>query len=628
MSEAVQVAIAEIIQSGWVLGLAQPPKLTVSQWADENRFIAAGTGPEPGRWNTDRTPFSREPMDCACDPDIETIVLKWSSQVGKTEILMNTAAYYVCQDPSPQLFVLPDLNVADSFSRSRFTPTVLASPALLDRIGAPRARDSDQKILEKGYPGGDIVFAGANSPASLASRPRRIVIFDEIDKYKASIGADGDPIKQGIQRTQNFWNRKKLLASTPTIDGASAIDEWFKRSDQRHFEVPCPECGKFQALEWEQVKWEKGKPKTARYHCEHDDPETGEIVGCSAQWDQRQVLLAVRKGHWKARAPWNGVAGFYIWAIYSPWVTMADLVKEWEDCEGKPGEEQTFVNLKLGKVYNPSKSALTTPEELFARREDYGLSLNPGANTRYLLPDEVLAISAGVDVQNDRFECQYLGWGAGDEIFVLDHAIHYDDPTAPGAFERMEEALLWREFTHPSGGELGVEVAAIDAGNWQQLVLDFVRGARAAFKPYYATKGMHGEGRPIMKESPEKFKMGAKLHIVGVDDAKTTLYQLLAASPDPKTGEGAYRVHFPRHLPLKYFEQLVSEKVKIEFKAGRPKRKWMPPAGGKRNEALDTAILAMASRFTLTIDYGQRRSDRAGIVRKVDGAFVASLIRR
>lgn len=621
MSEALSAR--ETVKQAWQSGFATPPRLKVSEWADQNRFIADGTGPEPGPWNSDRAPFCREPMDCINDPDVETIVLKWSSQVGKTEVLINAAGFFIDQEPAPQMFVLPDLILAESFSKSRFQPTVEASPKLLEAIGPARSRESSATILEKKYPGGDIVFAGAQSPSSLASRPRRVVIFDEIDKYKQNIGADGDPIKQGFQRTQNFWNKKKLLASTPTIEGLSAIDAWFKRSDQRYFEVPCPHCGLFQALEWEGVTYEKGKPATARYRCGYTNEETGEIHGCARLLTQLEVTLAVRKGHWTARAPFNSVAGFSIWAIYSPWVSMAQLVAEWEDCEGKPAEEQTFINLKLGRVYNASAKAKTTPQQLFDRREDYGPHTNG-----YVLPDEVLAITAGVDVQNDRFECQYIGWAAGDEKFVLDHSVYYEDPTQDGAFARMEQALLFRRFDLENGQTIGIESAAIDAGNWQHLVMEFVRAARSAFKPYYATKGVHGQGRELMKESEQKFKLGAKMHLVGVDDGKTMLYHELAVVPNEKAGIQRYRVHFPTHLKINYFEQLVSETVTIAYRNGRPVRKWVPPSGGKRNEALDTFIYAMAARAPLAIDYARRRADRQGTAKKFNGASLSQLFKR
>lgn len=590
-------------RTGWELGLDLPPRQTVSQWADAKRMIAQGTGPEPGRWRTDRTPYLREPMDAVGDPDVETCVFMMSSQVGKTEILLNVAGYYIDQDPSPQMLVLPTLELADSFSTKRFVPTVEATPDLLARIGGAQSRETSNTIREKSYPGGDIVFAGANSPASLASRPRRVVLLDEIDKFKANIGADGDPIKQTFQRTQNFWNRKKLLASTPTIEGLSAIEGWFKRSDQRHYECPCHACGTFQALEWEQVRWQPGRPESARYVCADES--------CAAEWDQRQVHLAVRHGHWRARAKFDGVAGFHCWAIYSPWVTMAELAAEAEDSEGKPTEEQAFVNLKLGRVYNSSKGAKTTPEELHARREDYG----PSADGSYTVPDDVLLVTAHIDVQHDRFEAQYLGWAAADVKWVLDYRKFFGDPTSPQSWTAMEAALLTQRFRHPGGIELGIEAVAIDAGYQQQTVLEFVREARAAWKPYYAVRGVAGEGRPIWRESEQRFKLGAKLHIVGVDDGKTTAFQELAARPDPEIPGSHYRVRFPRHLDLDYFQQLVaSERLKVEFVAGWPKRKWVP-VSGTRNEVLDTFVGAMAARYSMSIDYAARRQQVSGEVK-------------
>lgn len=610
------------IGAGWRLGLELPPRQTVSQWADARRTIAQGTGPWPGRWRTDRTPYLREPMDVVGDPDTEVVVLMMSSQVGKTEVLVNVNGYFIDQDPAPQLFVLPTLEVAASFSTKRFTPTVEASPALLDRIGRQAARDTSNTIYEKSFPGGDIVFAGANSPTSLASRPRRIVVFDEVDKYKANIGVDGDPIKQGIQRTQNFYNRKILISGTPSIEGISTVDSWYRRSDQRVFKVPCEGCGVFHALEWDHqvdgevvpnVVWEQGQPETARYRC----------PTCQTLLDQRQVSLSIRHGFWEAQAAFNGIAGFRCWAIYSPWVTMAKIAAEWESCDGKPGEEQTFYNLKLGRVYNPTKAATTTPEQLFARREDYG----PSPDGTYTVPDPVLLVTAHVDVQRDRWECQYIGWGVEDEKWVLDLAVHWGDTSVPAKWKVMEQVLIGRRFRHPSGAELDVESVAIDAGYQQQMVLEFVREARAAFKPYYAVRGVPGPGRPIIRESQERFKLGAKLHLVGVDDGKTALYNELAAAPDPKLPGSGYRVHFPRHLDLAYFQQLVVERVKIEFVNGSPRRKWVNPSG-KRNEALDTFVGAMAARYAIVVDYEHRRARMTGEAKKVDFGAIADLFKR
>jgi len=602
------------VADGARLGFQMPPRLTVSQWSDAHRFIARGTGPEPGRWRTDRLPLLRQVMDAVNDPNIHTVVLKCSSQAAKTEVLINVAAFFIDQDAAPAMFVLPTLDLADSFSTKRFDPTVDATPALAARIGTHKSRDTSTTIREKSYPGGDLVFAGANSPASLASRPRRIVIFDEIDKYKANIGHDGDPIKQGIQRTQNFWNRRVLLASTPTLKKVSAIDDWFERSDQRHHYVPCKDCGEYQRLEWEisvdgvtqpRIAWTRGKPDSAHYVCRH----------CGSTWDQRDLMRAVRHGQWRPHAASRGIAGFHWWSVYTPWVTMAELAAEWEEAEGKPEKEQTFVNLKLGLSYDPSRTASTTPEMLMERREDYG----PAGDGSYTVPEEVLAVSAFVDVQPDRFEVQYLGWGLNDEKWVLDLAKHWGDITDPKVWEALDDHLLKRMFRHPLSPEpLSIEAIGVDAGYMQHLAMSFVTSRRAAFRPIYAVKGVDGFGRPLWKESEAKFKLGAKLHISGVDEGKSRLYQELAVT------EPRYRIHFPRHLDLDYFRQLVSEVIKVEYKAGRPHPSWHLPSG-KRNEALDTFVGAVAVRQALSIDYEGRRSAISGTATTASYADLAQM---
>lgn len=594
---------------GWSVGLALPPKWTVSQWSDAKRYIARGTGPEPGRWRTARTPFLAEPMDAITDPDVEIVVLMCSSQVGKTELLINVAGYYIDQDPAPLLFVLPSLELADSFSTKRFAPTIEATPALLERIGRHAARDSSTTIREKSYPGGDLVFAGANSPASLASRPRRVVLFDEIDKYKHNIGHDGDPIEQGIQRTQNFWNRKIVLASTPTLKDLSAIEHWYGRSDQRRFLVDCHDCGHPQPLEWEtdkggehkerRVTWEPGRPETAFYSC----------AACGSVWDQHQVWEASKRGRWQATAPEvQRIRGYHWGTLYSSWVTMEQLARQWEDSEGKPEKEQTFVNLKLGLTYNPTKSASTTVQQLMDRREDY-------APDR--LPEGVLLITCFTDVQQDRFETQWLGFGVNEQKWVVDYVVTPADPTSVSDWDRLDADVLSRRFRLASGETIAPEAYGVDAGYLQIKAMEFVRTRKAAFRPFFAVKGVNGFGRGLWAESEQRFKLNAKLYLSGVDDGKTMTYRDLAViEPEP-------RVRFPAHLQKSYFEMLLSERVKITYKAGRPKPEWFLPSG-KRNEALDTFVGCVAVRHAISVDFEARRRARTA-ERKPASAGYASL---
>jgi phage terminase large subunit GpA-like protein len=203
-----------------------PPKLNLIEWADQYRRVAAGTSASPGRWKTSAQPCAYGPMSAITDDDTHTISVMAGTQVVKTELLINAAGYYIHQDPSSILLVQPTQGAATTFSKERFATTVEATPALRNIIEAPKYRDSENTISHKAYPGGSIDFVGANSPTDLSSRPKRIILMDEIDKFPISAGAEGDPVKLGEERASTYVaiNRAKFVRTcSPTVEGFSRI---------------------------------------------------------------------------------------------------------------------------------------------------------------------------------------------------------------------------------------------------------------------------------------------------------------------------------------------------------------------------------------------------------------------
>jgi phage terminase large subunit GpA-like protein len=176
---------------------------------------------EPGQWRTDRAPYQRGIMDAFSDFAIEKVVVMTSAQIGKTEILFNVIGFFVDEDPSPILKVRPNKEDAEQWSKTRLAPTIRDTPALRDKIRDPRSRDSGNTLLVKEFPGGHITIVGANAPAGLAAKPIRIVLCDEVDKYPASAGTEGDPVALAEKRTTTFWNRKIGLFSTPSLKGTA-----------------------------------------------------------------------------------------------------------------------------------------------------------------------------------------------------------------------------------------------------------------------------------------------------------------------------------------------------------------------------------------------------------------------
>ena len=177
-------------------------RLTGSEWADKYRVVPPGTSPEPGPWRSERTPYAIEPVNACTDRETETVVLMFSSQLGKSELLLNVIGYYASQEPAPQLMLQPTVEMAEAFSKERISPMFEYSPGLKGKLeegkdGRGTAKKSSTTIRMKHYSGGYLALVGANSPAGLASRPIRILLCDEIDRYPAST-KEGDPIKLAI----------------------------------------------------------------------------------------------------------------------------------------------------------------------------------------------------------------------------------------------------------------------------------------------------------------------------------------------------------------------------------------------------------------------------------------------
>lgn len=563
-------------------------KMTGSDWADKRRYVAPGTSPEPGPWRTDRVPYLREVMDCATDKKTEITVMMCSSQVAKSEFLLNVMGYYADQEPAPQLMLQPTVENAEAFSKERIDPTFRYSAGLKDKLeegkdGRGTAKKSSTTIRMKHFPGGYLALVGANSPAGLASRPIRVLLMDEVDRY--GFTKEGDPIKLAIQRTTNFHNRKINMVSTPTVDGQSKIQEWWLKSDQRHYHVPCPHCGTSQILKWGQVKWEKDEhgnhmPETAYYECEH----------CHEAIHDRHKHDMLQAGAWIAEKPFVKVAGFHINSLYSPWVKFAQLATEWVEVSKSRDKKglMEFVNLKLGEPWVEDNSELDH-KHLHKRREWYEADV----------PDKVLLLTAGVDVQADRLECEVVGYGIGKESWGIEYRVFAGDPEQPQVWQQLDEYLL-RQWQLPDGNRLGVSAACVDSsdGNTVDSVYQFTKSRE--HRRIFSIKGRGGVGIPFINKPNNNNRMGAILFTLGVDSGKSTIMSNLKIET-----EGPGFCHYPRdaekNYTEEYFKGLLSEKQVYKYVNGQTKIEWKKIV--ERNEPLDCRNYANAAMEILSPNF-------------------------
>ena len=537
----------------------------MAAWADQRRRLDSQTSAEAGVWRTSRAEYQRGIMDACSDPKIKEVVVMAGAQLGKSEALLNIIGFHIDHDPCPILMLQPTESMAQAFSKDRIANGLLrATPVLQGKVKDPRARDSNNTTLHKVFPGGSLSLVGANSPAGLASRPIRVVLADEVDRFPASAGSEGDPLGLARKRTSTFWNRKIIAVSTPTIKDVSRIEDAYEKSDMREYYIPCKHCEEPQTLRWANVRWTDEDPDTAGYMCEE----------CGCLWSDADRRWSVRNGQWVAKEEFKGIAGFKISGLYSPWTPLSDGVREFLSVKKNPEQLKVWTNTYLGESW-VDEGETVDEMNLMERRANFNLT-----------PEGVVMIIVGADVQDDRIELSFIGIGRDEESLVLDHEVLYGDPSTPQLWTALDSQLA-RTFETENGRTLGVRATAIDSGgHFTNTVYQYCH--KNFGKRVFAIKGVGGEGKPIAGKPSRNNVVKCRLFPVGVDTAKDLLFARLRIQE-----EGAGYIHFSDTLNDEYFRQLTAEKIITKFVRGYKKRVFQKIR--PRNEALDCYVYALAA---------------------------------
>lgn len=567
-------------------------ELTVSEWADAHRVLSSKASAEPGPWRTDRTPYLREVMDClSTTSQVQRVVLMSGAQVGKTEAGSNFLGYVISHAPGPMLLVQPTVEMAKRLSKQRLESMINETPCLRDKIAPARSRDSGNTLFAKEYAGGILLITGANSATGLRSAPCRYIFLDEVDAFPLDVDGEGDPVTLAERRSTTFSRRKIFMTSTPTVKDFSRIESEFMVSDQRRFYVPCPHCGVMEWLKWPQLKWEDNDPKTTLYECEH----------CGERFSESHKTQMLTAGEWRPTAPGDGkTAGFHLSSLYSPlgWKSWEEIVEDFLRAKGDAPRLKTWVNTILGETWEEDFASKVSANVLLDRCEHY----TPG-----VLPDGALALTVGVDVQDNRLAVSVWAWGREEEGWLLDHQEIYGDPSRPELWKQLDEVVL-REWEHERGMKLRPDVVAIDSGgHFTAEVYQYAR--ERGRQGVVAIKGSSQRGKaPIGKASKvdvnfkgKVLKNGAQVYPVGGDTIKTTLFGRLKHN---EVGPGY--LHFHMKATVEYFEQLTAEKQVLRSnRNGFPQREWVKKPNA-RNEALDCLVYAYAAVNLMYQRYDRR----------------------
>ena len=575
-------------------GIRPDPLLWNADWADTHRILPRESSPEPGKYRISRTPYLVVPLNCLSPQSpVRIVTFIKPTQIGCTDGLGNNWLLAIAHSyPAPCMMMLPTVELAKRHSKTKIAPSLRAMPCMEGLVHDVKEKGGGNTILVKEFPGGSWMFVGSNSASALRSVSVKFLILDDIDGYELDVGGEGDPAELARKRMDAFSaSCKELRMSTPTLRGLSKIQRYFNEGDQSYYNVPCPLCSEPQTLQFGGpdaqfgLKWNKTKSGThllgtVQYLCKH----------CHRLFSEHHKTKMLAEGEWLATYPdlSNYHRSFSLNSLYSPlgWVSWEKITREFLEAKKDPTNKklQVWVNTRDGRTF---EAAGDRPdwESIKTRSEPYKV---------LTVPQGGLFLTAGVDVQDDRFAPIVTAWGRDEECWVVYWGELFYDTSDPKSWIELAD-FLSRDFIHFSGLPLKITCTAIDSGHRTNEVYHYVRAHSTVS---IAVKGSSTAtapviGRPSLQDITHMgttIKNGVQLWPVGTSTAKSTIYtRLRITTPGPRY------IHFPMSLDDDFYRQLTSEKHVTRYdKSGQPKREWVLPSG-RRNEGLDCMVYTLAA---------------------------------
>ena len=589
MADALQV-----YREALLAGLEQPPSMTVSTWADEYRMLSGKGSAEKGPWRTSRTPYLREPMDClSYGSPVRRVVLMFGSQMGKTEVVLNWLGSIIHLWPGPVLLVQPTLDMAKRLNRQRLDPLLKETPALSERIAPARSRDSGNTMFLKEFQGGLFVLTGANSGSGLQSMPAAYLAADEVSSYPLEADDKGDPLENAEARTSTFPMGKVLITSTPGTRGACRITEEFeKRSDMRRYHAFMPCCGAKEVIRW-------------REHMVWDRPD-GEVYcqcpACGERIAQHHKTTMLAGAEWRATAKGDGLtAGFHLPGWYAPagWTPWEQIRDEFLRAKNDSLLLKGWVNKRAAEAWEEEALAKVSADGLLDR-----ISANPYPTGQ--CSEGVLLLTMAVDVQDTWLEVSVIGYGRGDEQWLIWHQKVDGDPGQEDVWQQVD-SIRKVDWPHEAGGTMRVRMVGVDTGgHYTGEAYEWCR--LRAREGVVALKGSNTRGAvPISKGNKidvnykgKTIKGGITLYMVGTDGIKRTIYSRLR---NDQPGPGY--IHFGQNGTHEYLQGLTCERLQPRYVKGFQVLEWVKPSGA-RNEPLDLNVYCLA-----LLELVKRRYNRA-----------------
>ena len=585
-------AIAQVMSEA----IRPQPPVPFDRWLPQN--IVLVDGPRKGEfWSIEDAPYLVEIAQCLSqDHPCNLVTVRKGQQTGVSILALSWMLYIAENCPDNSLYGVPGLDALQDINSGKLQPLIdeWQRKTGKDVIFPTTSRSGvGSTTYEKKFAGGSLYLANANTVMDLSAKTTRFGVKDEVSKWQ-QLPNGADPENLFFGRFTAFRRQKtyKIFElSTPELDSGDAlgegpghcrIDRSFRRSDQRFWNIRCPECGAEQVQTDGNFQIDRAHPHRSGMQC----------VGCEHVISESERVIAVRSGRFVPTL--NGPdrhPGFHVDQFISLMMSYEAIAEDkiTYEAKGEAGAKD-YHNVVLGLPYQMKGNA-PDHQRLMERREDYPAGTIPAGG---------LLFPAGADVQSYGIYCEGVAFSEDRQswsVFAEFFEGATDNPQA-GAWLLLEE-FYRREFPDAFGVLRRIDALAVDSGYRTNQVLEWCR----RHPNTYAIKGMPGRGVPAISVPQRKSvtKGGKRRRFgaaqswpVGTWALKAELYGNLHKT-GLRSGEAADPpgyCHFHMDLGEEFFQQLTAEYFTQKLVKGKLHEEWAQRR--EHNHFLDCRIYAMA----------------------------------
>jgi len=598
-----------------------PKKMGTLAWAVTNRIMTSTESSIVGKFTNNATPYMEFIYDCIDNPDIPVIVATKSAQIGWSELTNNALGKWIHTDPSKIIMAFPRLASARNYSREKIKPFFSGTKVLREIINQNVAKESFNYFE---FPNGFLKLITAGSVGEMKSSSIPRIIIEEPDDLKADVNGQGDSLDIVIERQKTIPTRRKKLiyGGTPTDKDFSKVEDAYKKSNQMVFKPECHHCNSLHELNFSNLYedeyqdrfideiYGKKNPSSAYYLCPH----------CELPWTfeekKQNILNGMKYGNkgWHSNKPHiTDIYGFAFNELLSSFqaseykeLSKKRVLAEIELAKGNEGKMKSFTNNNMGKAYASGSSAMEA-EDMKLLRSNY---------PEHIVPMEGLVLTAGIDVQDNRFAIVIRAWGRNNCSWLVSWMEIFGDVKNQDSFiwQELTDKTVLAEIPHASGKPLRIAAISIDSGDNTELVYKWVLRMQELNSQVFATKGVRDlrwsddeiyrepsnveidRDKQLRKSLAET--MGVSIFPLGAHKAHTEVLNRVALNANKEARSNIY--YFNEQSYGSYEEQMTSCRRLVDVNSGTNKSIYKL-VSGKRKEAIDAEKNALHAAYAIGI---------------------------